>query len=156
MKKIPNTHLLHPYACVRKHICIDLSLLPVTVIKHRDEKQCGEDRTYIDYITWVTVHWGKQRYRARSWRLELMQNHGVIMQFTGLLSMAWSACFLIQQMTTLPRGGPSGLGPSTLIINQEMCQSPVYRPMWWMDSLNYLSSQMALHTHTLSCQPPTS
>ena len=53
------------------------SRVSIAVIKkYHDKKQCGEERVYVAYISWTTVHWGKSEHAlklGRTWRLELMQ-----------------------------------------------------------------------------------
>ena len=63
--------------------------------KHHDQKQVGEERTY------VTSKSITERSQGENSGQELMQR-----LLSGLLSMAYSACFLIPHRTTRVQGWP--------------------------------------------------
>jgi hypothetical protein len=79
------------------------------------KKQVGEERVYSAYISTLLFitkgcqDWNSSRSGSKSWR----RGHGG-MFFTGLLSLACSACSLIEPKTTSPEMVPPTRGLSPL------------------------------------------
>jgi hypothetical protein len=76
------------------------------------KNQVGEERVYSAYTFHIAVghqrmqDWNSSRSGGRSW----CRGHGG-MFLTGLLPLAFSACFLIEPKITSPRMAPHTMGP---------------------------------------------
>lgn len=108
-------------------------------------------RALFGLCIWVTVHWGKTRQylMVGTWKQELNQR-------PGRNAASWLAphrlLFYISQ-DPQARGSTtySGLGPLTLVINQENVLQNCLQAIWWRHFINPPINSNLCQAHTQAC-----